>query len=525
MNRVFGSVAVTLLLVSVGLSQGGGDTKRHTVAVTYLRDPVTVLFSGTTLRPNARGEATVERWRKRNETEIDIKVENLNPAFNYGADYNTYVLWAITPEGHVSNLGEFRLSGDSARLKAATPYQTFAMIMTAEPHYLVRLPSRMVVLENLAPSGKNVQIQVSEVYFTGDSGRYYRDTSVPATAERDYNKIPMELLQARKAVQIARLADGEKYDSADYHSSIKSLEEAEMAYRRGASVHDVGRIAREAISLAVRCRDISEERAEAASRRAEISRRDEEVRRANETSSDLQTELTNTENKLKASEIARSTLEQQLDRALRDAAESRAENRTMRSENDKLRNEIDRLGRELSDSRARLNDLLSQNASTRAELEQSSTRVSAMERAERERRDLEERKRAFAELQTSLSQFGSVKPSGDGFVLLIPDTYFVANKTDLALRVKAKMDGIAQAIASRPGFKFTVEGHSDKRSGADAFALGRAQTVAGYIAAFGVQQTSFNVISRADSVPLSSLKTVRGRATNRRVELVFSAPR
>src|SRR5688572_3505841 len=82
MNRR--TIFLSLLLVLSSISnesftnaQGGGDTRRRTVAVTYLRDPVKVVFAGTTLRPTARGEATVERWRKRNESEIDITIENM----------------------------------------------------------------------------------------------------------------------------------------------------------------------------------------------------------------------------------------------------------------------------------------------------------------------------------------------------------------------------------------------------------------------------------------------------------------
>ena len=109
----------------------------------------------------------------------------------------------------------------TARLKAATPQQTFALIVTAEPHYLVKLPSQKIILENLAPLSKNVQIQTSEIYFNADSGEYYTDTSIPSIAERDYNKTPPELIQARRAVQIARLADAERFDPADFTKARK----------------------------------------------------------------------------------------------------------------------------------------------------------------------------------------------------------------------------------------------------------------------------------------------------------------
>ncbi|MFY9554765.1 MAG: OmpA family protein [Blastocatellia bacterium] len=519
-----GLLLAALALSTLAFGQAGSDVRRRTVAITYLKDPVTVTLAGTTLRPTARGEATVERWRKRNESEIDITIENMNPAFNFGADYTTYVLWAITPAGQVDNLGEFRLSGSSARLKTATPQQTFALIVTAEPHYLVKLPSRKVVLENLAPTSKNVQVHSSEIFFTGDSGRYYSDPTVPPLAERDYNKTPHELLQARRAVQIARLADGERHDPADYNQSISLLNQAEEAFRRGAKVHDVGRIAREAITMAVRTRDISEERALAAERRSEIARRDAEVRRATDTASDLSSQLSETQSQLKASEIARVNAQDQLDRVMREAADARAENRSLRSENDKLRGEVDRLGRDVTEARTRISDLQSQYSSTTARLTETSSRVEAMERAEREKQLAEARRRDFAALQAGVAAIVTIKPSGNGFVATLPDSFFVPNQTTLHMRAKSKMDGLGNLIASHRDAAFSIEGHSDPRVNADSFALGRAQAVADYLVALGVPQSSLKVGSHGSTVLVSSRKTLAARAMNRRVELVFVGP-
>jgi outer membrane protein OmpA-like peptidoglycan-associated protein len=519
------SIATMACLLSSALAQTGGDTKRRTVAVTYLKDPVKVVMAGTTLRPDARGEATVERWRKRSESEIDITVEKLIPAFNYGADYNTYVLWAITPEGQVSNLGEFRLSGGTGHLKQATPFQTFAMIITAEPHFMVKLPSRKVVMENLAPNSKNVQVQSSEIFFTGDSGRYYTDDSIPITAERDYNKTPPELLQARRAVQIARIADGERYDSADFRQAVEKLQDAETAFRRGAPVHEVGRIGRESIALAVRTRDISEDRAVSASRRAEIARRDEEVRRANESAAELESKLTNTDTRLRASEIARTDAQERLNGPMREAADAQAENRSLQSQVARLRAENDRLTQDLSETRARLSDLESQRNADRSRLDEAKSHADAMERAERERREAEARRRDYADLQAALGRIVTVKSNVVGFVVVLPDTFFVANKTDLALRAKAKMDALSQSIAAHPDATFTIEGHSDSRPTADSFAMGRANSVAEYIAGSGVPRANFKVDSRGASVPIASNKALRGRASNRRVEINFAAPK
>ena len=526
----FRALAALLSLASLALAQG--DARRRTVAMTYLKDPVTVTLSGTTIRPNARGEATVERWRKRNESEIDVKVENLIPAFNYGADYTTYVLWAITPEGQVDNLGEFRLKNGEARLKAATPYQTFALIVTAEPHYLVKLPSKKVVLENRAPTSRNVQIKSSEIYFSGDSGRYYTDSSAPEIATRDYEKTPPELIQGRRAIQIAKMADGERYDPSDYHEAVQTLNQAEDAYRRGAAPYEVGRIAREAISKAVRALDISEEKAVAAARRAEITRRDEEVRRVTENASDLQSRLSDTESRLRASEIARVNAEEQHNIAIREAAESRAENRRLHTEVNQLRDDNERLARDLSDLRSQVSSLQSQLSasssqlsSTNVRLNEASTKAAELERMERERREMEARRRDFSTLQSALLALLPVKPNSDGFVATLSDTFFLINKKDLALKSKARIDAISATIAAHPGIVFAIMGHSDARPGAEAFALGRAQSVADYIAAFGVSRNKFRVDSSADTTPVASNKTLKGKALNRRVELVFQSPR
>jgi outer membrane protein OmpA-like peptidoglycan-associated protein len=399
------------------------------------------------------------------------------------------------------------------------------MIVTAEPHFMVELPSKKVILENLAPAAsKNVSVQSSEIYFTGDSGKYYSEDGIPETAERDFAKTPMELLQARRAVRIAKLADGERYDTADMKQAVDSLGQAEHAFQRGQSVHEVGRICRDAISYAVKTRKIAEERAVAQMRRAEIARRDEEVKRANENASDLQGQLSDTTARLRASELSRTNSEDQLNRALRDAAEARAENRTLQAENDRLRSENDRISRELADARTQMSSMQSQVSAANEKAATEASRAASVERAERERRDAEAKRRDFAELQAGLSRILTVKPYGTGFIAVLPDSFFVYNKTDLALRVKAKMDSLGQILAAHPDVTFTCEGYSDTRPSADTFARGRAQAVADYITAVGVPRDSVKVESHGDSSLVSKGRTVQARALNRRVELVFALP-
>jgi outer membrane protein OmpA-like peptidoglycan-associated protein len=214
----------------------------------------------------------------------------------------------------------------------------------------------------------------------------------------------------------------------------------------------------------------------------------------------------------------------QLDRALREGADARSENRQLKSENQRLRDDVDRLTQELSTARATIGDLQGQASSATARLSEIERAERDRQQAERERQQAEARRRDFETLRAAASTVVKVKPSGSGFIATLPDSFFVPNQATLALRVKAKIDELARIISGHPDAVFTIEGHSDTRANADGFALGRAQAVADYIAALGVTRTNFRVESRGASVPVSTGRTLAAKAANRRVELVFVGP-
>src|SRR5436305_12574497 len=54
-------------------------------------------FRGTELMPAARGEAQVQS--QMGSTKIETRLEKMTPPSQYGTEYMTYVLWAITTEG------------------------------------------------------------------------------------------------------------------------------------------------------------------------------------------------------------------------------------------------------------------------------------------------------------------------------------------------------------------------------------------------------------------------------------------
>ena len=97
--------------------------------------------------PAARGEAKVES--KQGYIEVEVEFDNLQPATRFGPEFLTYVLWAITPEGRATNMGEIILDGTKSKLDVTTELQAFGMVVTAEPYFAVSQPSDAVVMENV----------------------------------------------------------------------------------------------------------------------------------------------------------------------------------------------------------------------------------------------------------------------------------------------------------------------------------------------------------------------------------------
>src|SRR5438105_2007591 len=191
-------VAVLSLLSAIAQN----DVARQTVAVAYpLDETLVVKFRGTTVLPRLKGEARIKRSGRRG-TRVELSIENMPRASELGGIYTTYVLWAISPNGQVENLGEIKRSGNSiidSKIDVTTPLQTFALIVTAEPHFLMKVPSRMVILENLPPQRPgNAQIETVDVKYIGNSSDYFRNPGVPDIAARDYRDTPVSLLGARQ---------------------------------------------------------------------------------------------------------------------------------------------------------------------------------------------------------------------------------------------------------------------------------------------------------------------------------------
>src|SRR5687767_1522449 len=287
------ALSACLLFVSVAVAQR--DVERKTVAITYpLDETVTVKFRGTTVLPRLKGEAKVRRAGRRG-TRVEFNVENLTRASELGGIYTTYLLWAISPDGRVDNLGEIKRSGSGfidSKLDVTTPLQTFALIVTAEPHFLMKIPSRMVVMENLPPQKTgNSQIATMNVQYIGNSSDYFRESRVPEIADRDYRETPISLLGARQALALAKFGGANQDAGTELQQAEDDLRAAEQGWRLNQPSAEVDVLARKAISSGARAEEMAIARRAARLRREDIQRRDEALRNAEKTAESAQSEI------------------------------------------------------------------------------------------------------------------------------------------------------------------------------------------------------------------------------------------
>jgi hypothetical protein len=334
LSKITAAVLAISMLALSAFAQG--DNRRTTIAITYpLDQTIEVPFRGTTRLPRLRGDAKVRRQGRRG-TRVVLDIDNMPRAYELGGAYTTFVLWAISPDGHVDNLGEIKRSGSmvvDSKIDVTTPMQTFALIVTAEPHFLVQVPSRMVVLENIRPVTRDADIATVPVQYLGNSSDYFRDSGVPTIAESDYRDIPNALLGARQAVKLARYAGAERDAPNELRAAVADLEAAEGARRMRQAEAEVDAKARTAISSAVKAEEMAITRRVARERREETQRRDEQVRSAEENAANANQELTRLKRELDNEQHARELAE-------RDSLNSAEQLRDARTEIARLRQEL-----------------------------------------------------------------------------------------------------------------------------------------------------------------------------------------
>ena len=501
-------------------------------------------FRGTELLPAARGEAKVES--KQGRIEIEVEFDNLEPATKNGVEYLTYVLWAITPEGRTANLGEVLLNGTKSKLDVSTELQVFGLVVTAEPYFAVTQPSDLIVMENVVRAdtkGKTEEIEAK--YELLQRGQYQRLAN-PLALKAD-RKLPLELYEARNAVQIARAVGADRFSADTFRKAEKSLAEAEAYQARNAGRKSVAMTAREAVQTAEDSRAIAVKRQEEDFLAAERQRSVDREARAESGRAAAQSE---TDRVTRDAEAARIKAQADTERFAR---EKDAQTAAAAADADRLKRENDARMTAVAADADRLkleNETRATTAKTEADrlrLESDSRMAAAGAEADRLRRENDaQRAASLAELDSAanqkaqleaekvelrvqlLKQFNVILQTRDtarGLIVNMSDVLFDTAKSSLRPMAREKLAKVAGIVSGHPGLRLDVEGHTDSVGGDDynqRLSEQRGAAVRDYLMQQGMPVSSVTAKGFGKTQPVASNDTAPGRQQNRRVEIVIS---
>ena len=487
-------------------------------------------FRATALMPEARGEAKVQS--EQGVIKINAEMEKLGPATQFGQEYLTYVMWAITPEGRATNVGEVLLNkSGKTKLDATTELQSFGLIVTAEPYFAVTQPSDVVVMENFVRKDTTGTIEeVDAKYELLQRGQYVLNVKPGDIQPRELNpKVPLELYEARNAVRIARWTGAEQYAGDTYQKAVVDLENAEGYLIGKAGKRPIGTVAREAVQMAEDARIITvkkiEEQQLATERRVTAER---QARAEGDTAAALS----------EADRVTHEAQEAQLnaaETAARLKRENDAQTAAAQTEVDRLKQQNEaqtQAAQTEADRLKQVNEaqLAAANAETdRLKQENDAQRVAAqadLERAAKEKAQAEAEKiQLRAQLLLQFNTILETRDTARGLIVNMSDVLFDTAKHTLRPAAREKLAKVAGIIAGHPGLRLAVEGYTDSVGSDDynqKLSEDRGAAVRDYLTKEGVAGTSVTSKGFGKAEPVASNVTAAGRQQNRRVELVVS---
>jgi outer membrane protein OmpA-like peptidoglycan-associated protein len=413
---------------------------RTTPAINYRprHGDTRVDFAGTALMPAAKGKATISG--EKGYIKVDARFDKLAKPQQFGPEYLTYVLWAITPEGRATNLGEVQRDDEDARVQVTTELQAFGLILTAEPYFAVTQPSDAVVMENVVRDSTDGKVETIQAEVRTAEARLVFDE--PGRLAPQVKSLepgaPLDLAQARNAVELARLAGADRYATDTFTKARGLLDSAEQAREKHRGGNAVMQPARQAVQTAEDARLVGLQRQEEAyaaeARRVAAAREQEALSRAQaEEARRRQAELD-----AQSAAAARATAERQTQSALAEqeaALRARADADRARADAEAARTQADAARRDAE-----------------AQAEQARQRAAQSEQEKAQLKD---------QLRQQLNVILETRETARGLIVNLSDVLFDTARSDLKPGAREKLARVSGILASHPGLRIEVEGNTD----------------------------------------------------------------
>jgi outer membrane protein OmpA-like peptidoglycan-associated protein len=457
-------------------------------------------FRGTALMPEARGEASVDA--KTGATKMSLKFDRLSNPAQFGSEYLTFVLWAISPEGRAERLGEVTLkdaNSTHADLLATTDLQSFGMIVTAEPYFSVSQPSDAVVMENFLRKDTAGTLEIIDAkYELLKRGQYTMNIAGGALAPITSDlRIPLQLREAREAIAIARAQGADQYAPDVMAKAALNMQNAEGFYF-SKNEKELNTDAREATQQAEDARRISIVKEREAADLAAKHR--EEEARLQAAAASAQAAAASAD----AAEQARLRAAAEADREAAQREKREAQIATADAVSAKHDAELARMAALAEQKR-----LADEAAAAQA----------ARASAEKDTLALRDR------LREQLNAILQTRDTARGLIVNLSDVLFDFDQASLKPGAREKLARVSGILLAYPTLHVNVEGHTDS-VGTDEYNLKlsqrRADAVRDYLTSNGIGTTNVSALGLGKDGPVASNDTATGRQQNRRVEMVVS---
>jgi outer membrane protein OmpA-like peptidoglycan-associated protein len=450
-------------------------------------------FRGTALMPAARGEARVTA--NTGATRISLNFDHLSNPAQFGPEYLTFVLWAITPEGRAERLGEVTLKDadkTTAGLYATTDLQSYGMIVTAEPYFSVSQPSDVVVMENFLRKDTSGTLEVIDAkYELLKRGQYTMNISggqlAPITSDL---RVPLQLREAREAIAIAKAQGADEY-APDVMAKVALNMQNAAGYDYTKNQKELDTVAREATQEAEDARRISIVKEREAAELAGKRREEDARRQAAAATAD-------------AAEQARLRAAADAERAEAERAKHEAEIATAKA-----------VGAKQDADLARMAALAEQKRLA----DEAAAATAARAAAEKDTLALRDR------LREQLNSILQTRDTARGLIVSLSDVLFDFDQATLKPGAREKLAKVSGILLTYPTLHMNIEGHTDS-VGSDDYNLKlsqrRADAVRDYLTSNGTNPANVQAVGLGKDGPVASNDTATGRQQNRRVEMVVS---
>lgn len=548
-----------------------------TKAIDYRQGSRSVIaMKGSEQMAEIVGKAEVDT--KSTPTQLRVEVDRLKPATSFGLEYLTYVLWAISPEGIPSNLGELDVHGDKGTIRASTPMQAFALVVTAEPYFAVTQPSEKLVAQN--EPGNNAQGFVRAVnvnYEAVPAGLYAaQNQSIQEPVYGIDKNVPLALREARNAMRIAKVAQAEQYASSPLDRAQQLLSQADDYYQRKQPTKSIETVAREATSAAEAAR-VSALKAEqqakidqekqavmekAARAQAEAEAQGREAQQA-KAQADAQAQQTQqaeqarqaaeqqaaqaqaaAQQAAQAAQAAQQQIQQQASNGQQVQSDQQAAAQQAQAQADQARQEAaaaqqraqdqERLAQQ-AEEQLQQQQAAAQQAQQQLQQEQAA-RQQAEQQAQASQQQLQQSQQQVQQAQADkeqvrqrllgqLNQVLQTKDSARGLIVNMPDVLFKLNSASLTPEARERLAKVAGILIAYPDINVEVDGYTDNTGSLSynqQLSEQRAETVRTYLVQQGVPSGSVNAKGFGPNDPIASNDSPDGRRQNRRVNLVVS---